>query len=109
MQKLLAPVCVLALAAAAAAQTGRTMNLLAPAFLGQTASFEMTHPTGAAGNIYAFLYSLPFPGSTPITVPGFTVNGSALVDPINFVFDVLSARLRELAFLNPGVTIRFVD
>ena len=85
MQKLLAPVCVLALAAAAAAQTGRTMNLLAPAFLGQTASFEMTHPTGAAGNIYAFLYSLPFPGSTPISVPGFTVNGSALVDPINFV------------------------
>lgn len=85
MQKLLAPVCVLALAAAAAAQTGRTMNLLAPAFLGQTASFEMTHPTGAAGNIYAFLYSLPFAGSTPITVPGFTVNGSALVDPINFV------------------------
>lgn len=85
MKKLLAPVCVLAIAAAAAAQTGRTMNLLAPAFLGQTASFQMTHPTGAAGNIYAFLYSLPFPGTTPITVPGFTVNGDARVDPVNFV------------------------
>lgn len=85
MMKLLAPACALSLAAVAAAQTGRTMNLLAPAFLGQTAQFQMTYPLTAAGNIYAFLYSLPFAGVTPISVPGFTVNGSALVDPVNFL------------------------
>jgi hypothetical protein len=85
MKNFLAPVCVLALAAVAAAQTNRTMNLVSPAFLGNTAQFEMTYPVGAAGNVYAFLYSLPYPGTTPITVPGFTVNGAALVDPVNFV------------------------
>ncbi|MCC7061698.1 MAG: hypothetical protein IT456_02770 [Planctomycetes bacterium] len=85
MKNLLVPVSTLVIAAAAAGQAGRTMNLLAPAFLGQTASFQMTHPTGAAGNLYAFLYSAPFPGSTPIVLPGFAVNGAALVDPVHFI------------------------
>ncbi|MBM4063045.1 MAG: hypothetical protein FJ265_18410 [Planctomycetes bacterium] len=83
MKRLLAPACVLAVAGLAAAQTNRTMNLLAPAFLGANAQFQMTYPVTAAGNIYAFLYSITYPGVTPITVPGFTVLGQALVDPLN--------------------------
>ncbi|MDO8349388.1 MAG: SUMF1/EgtB/PvdO family nonheme iron enzyme, partial [Planctomycetota bacterium] len=86
MNELLAPACALALAAVAAGQTGRTMNLLAPALLGQTAIFSVTYPAAATGNLYVFLWSSPpFAGVTPITVPGFTVHGVARVDPNNFV------------------------
>jgi len=86
MNKLLVPTCALALAAAAAGQAGRTMNLLAPVLLGQTAVFSMSYPVAATGNFYAFLWSSPpFAGVTPITVPGFTVHGVARVDPNNFV------------------------
>lgn len=72
--------------AAATGQTGRTMILRAPAVLGQTAQFELTHPTGAAGNGYAFLASLPpYAPTTVITVPGLTVQGVARVDPQSYL------------------------
>lgn len=85
MKKLLAPLFVLTIAATAAAQTGRTMFLAAPAALGQTAQFGMTHPVGAAGNIYAILWSAPFAGTATVTVPGFTVFGDARIDQTNFL------------------------
>ena len=63
------------------------MNLLAPMLLGQTASFSMTYPVVAAGNVYVFLWSSPpFGGVVPITVPGFTVNGLARVDLSNCIW-----------------------
>ena len=62
--------------------TGRTMQLLAPAVIGQTASFGMTYPVAAAGNLYVFLWcSPPFPGTAALTVPGFTLLGPILLDP----------------------------
>ncbi len=85
MNHFLAPTCALALAAAAAAQSGRSMALTAPVVLGQIAAFTMNHPTAAAGNIYAFLWSPPFAGTAPVVVPGFTVVGDARIDQNNFL------------------------
>lgn len=66
--------------------TGRTMQLLAPAVLGQTASFGVSHPASAAGNLYSFLWCMPpFAGTMPLSVPGFAVQGSLRVDPANSV------------------------
>ncbi len=66
--------------------TGRTMNLLAPALLGQTTGFSMTYPAAATGNLYALLWSSPpYATTTTITVPGFVVHGVARVDPGNSV------------------------
>lgn len=73
-------------AARAQAPTGRTMTLLAPALLGQTAVFSMTYPATATGNLYAFLWSSPpFTGTVSVTVPGFVVHGLARVDPNNSI------------------------
>jgi hypothetical protein len=75
------------IATAAPAQTGpsgRTMVERAPAVLGQTALFEMTHPAGAAGNAYAFLASVPpYAPATPVAVPGLVVLGAARVNPLS--------------------------
>src|SRR5688572_12436159 len=68
---------------AAQASTGRAMSLAAPVVLGQTATFAMSHPPAAAGNVYGFLWSAPpFPGSGPVVLPGFTVQGLARIDPL---------------------------
>jgi formylglycine-generating enzyme required for sulfatase activity len=65
--------------------TGRSMSLAAPVVLGHTASFSMSHPAAAAGNVYAFLWSAPpFAGATQVVVPGFTVQGLARIDPFGF-------------------------
>jgi len=84
MNKFLVPLCLVTLSTAAAAQTGRTMNLLAPAVLGHTAIFSMSHPVAAAGNIYALLFSPPFAGTAPVVVPGLLVIGVARIDQTNF-------------------------
>jgi formylglycine-generating enzyme required for sulfatase activity len=66
--------------------TGRSMSLAAPVVLGHTASFAMSHPAAAAGNVYGFLWSAPpFAGTTQVVVPGFTVQGLARIDPLGFV------------------------
>jgi formylglycine-generating enzyme required for sulfatase activity len=85
------PLLACALAAVAtplllAQSTGRTMQFLAPAVLGQTASFGVSYPGSAAGNLYLFLWCMPpFAGTMPLTVPGFTVQGCLRVDPANSV------------------------
>ncbi|MFO1076268.1 MAG: hypothetical protein U1E73_00915 [Planctomycetota bacterium] len=84
-QYVLAPICVLTLAAAAAAQSGRTMQQNTPAFIGSTIQFQLNHPTTASGNLYAFLWSPPYAPATPITIPGMTVVGDARVDPNDHV------------------------
>lgn len=64
--------------------TGRSMSLTAPVVLGHTASFAMSHPAAAAGNVYGFLWSVPpFAGTTQVVVPGFTVEGLARIDPLS--------------------------
>lgn len=71
-------------AAAALGQTGRAMFQRTPAIPGQTAQCELTFPASAAGNIYAFLASVPpYAPATPISVPGFTVQGLARVNPLS--------------------------
>ena len=85
MKKTLTPLSVLALTAAIAAQSGRTMSLNAPAALGLVAQFGMSHPVAAAGNIYAIMWSAPFAGTAPVVVPGFTVVGDARIDQTNFL------------------------
>jgi len=80
--------CILAVAHSPllAQGTGRSMQLLAPAVLGQTASFGVSHPASAAGNLYAFLWCMPpFAGTMPLSVPGFAVQGTLRVDPATSV------------------------
>jgi len=85
------PLLVCALAAVAtplllAQGTGRRMQLLAPAVLGQTALFGVSHPASAAGNLYSFLWCMPpYPAVMSLTVPGFTVQGVLQVNPANSV------------------------
>jgi len=58
------------------------MQLLAPAVIGQTASFGMGYPVSAAGNPYVFLWcNPPFPGTATLSVPGVTLLGPILVNP----------------------------
>jgi len=62
--------------------TGRTMQLLAPAVIGQTTSFRVASPATAAGNFYAIFWCAPpFAGTATLPVPGFTLLGPILVDP----------------------------
>lgn len=67
-------------AATAMAQSGRVMVLRAPANAGQTADFEMTYPAAAAGNLYSFVWSAPFPFAVPVSLPGYAVQGLARVN-----------------------------
>ncbi|MBM4060708.1 MAG: formylglycine-generating enzyme family protein [Planctomycetes bacterium] len=78
---------IVALSVPLAAQvTGRSMNLRAPAVIGQTARFAMTYPVSATGNLYVFLWCCPpFPATTTLTVPGFTLVGAIRVDPLTTV------------------------
>ena len=65
-----------------AGNTGRTVNLLAPAVMGRTASFSVTSPASAAGNFYAILWSAPqFAGVASLAVPGVSLSGFIRVDP----------------------------
>jgi formylglycine-generating enzyme required for sulfatase activity len=66
--------------------TGRTMQVLAPAVMGQTARFGMNYPPSAVGNPYTVLWSMPpFAGTVPLTLPGFTVQGLLRVAPASFL------------------------
>ena len=66
--------------------TGRMMQILAPAVLGQTATFGLTYPAAASGNPYAFLWCMPpFAGAQALSVPGFTVQGLLRVSPASSV------------------------
>ncbi|HZN37152.1 MAG TPA: hypothetical protein VFD82_00025 [Planctomycetota bacterium] len=78
--RLLVATAIVSLAATAAAQTGRTMSQTGFAFPGATFNAVITYPPAAVGNIYAFMWSGPFPGSFPLVVPGFTFVGDVRVD-----------------------------
>lgn len=62
--------------------TGRTMDVVAPTVLGQSATFGLSHPSAAIGNPYVFLWCMPpFAGTQPLVVPGVAVQGVLRVAP----------------------------
>lgn len=78
------PKLVLAVVAAGlpAQNTGRTLQVLAPVVLGQTAAFGLDHPGSAIGNPYAILWCMPpATGTQALSVPGFAVQGLLRLDP----------------------------
>lgn len=58
-----------ALAAAGAAQSGRSMAITSPPQLGGTLTVTVTHPVAAAGHYYEALFSLPTPAVLDLGVP----------------------------------------
>ena len=60
----------------AVAQTGRTVSVLAPLQVGQTATFEMNYPIAASGRINFFVLSAQTPVVQQFPIPGYTVSGS---------------------------------
>ncbi len=57
--------------------------------LGATVTLRHMLPLGLPGHIAGFLFSPPFAGEVPVTVPGFAVDGLLRVDPTAFpVFGV---------------------
>ncbi len=66
---------------AALAQTGRAMNLIGAPVLGSTFQADLTYPASAAGNLYTYLWSTPYAGSFPVSIPGLNVQGSLRVNP----------------------------
>lgn len=73
----------LGLTLGAEAQTGRTMQLVGGPVLGTTFQTELHYPAAAAGNINGFLWSNPYVGSYPVSLPGLTVLGSLRVDALS--------------------------
>jgi len=65
----------------AEAQTGRTVSVLAPPQVGQSATFEMYYPITASGRFTIFLLSTHTPLVQQIPIPGFTSSGSMRIDP----------------------------
>lgn len=64
------PLAASCLALSATAQTGRTMKLMAPVVLGQTASVVMEHPPALAGHLFAMAMCSPsYPGAMLSTFP----------------------------------------
>lgn len=78
--RLLAVSAILSLATFTAAQSGRTMTLTGLPLAGATFTTTVNHPPAAAGNVYGFMWSNPFPGSYPLSVPGFTFISDVRVD-----------------------------
>jgi len=95
----------LSVPAVAQVATGRTMQLLAPAVIGQTVSFRIASPATAAGNFYVVLWCAPpFAGTAALSVPGFTLLGAVLVDPPRSV-SAVAGHLGATGSATHGVTI----
>lgn len=75
---------ILAFAATAVAQSNRTTTQTGFAFTGATFNAVHNYPAATIGNISAFLWSGPFAGTIPLSVPGFTFLGDLRVDPATF-------------------------
>jgi hypothetical protein len=82
---LLAITLVASLCANVTAQTGRTLqaaNLPSP---GSTLQVNLSYPSSAAGNINLFVWSMPYVGSYPVTIPGFSVIGQLRLDAFSLM------------------------
>lgn len=71
---------IVSIAATAAAQSGRTMSMTGFPFPGASFNAVITYPPAAAGNVFGYMWSNPFPGSFPLSVPGFTFVSDCRVD-----------------------------
>ena len=96
------PVALSAIASAATAQTGRTMKLLAPVVLGQTASMAVVHPPALAGHPFALAMCSPsYPGALPISIPG-VVQGTLRLDPL--AYGVLGVGVLDASGQSPDLS-----
>ncbi|MBL8735164.1 MAG: formylglycine-generating enzyme family protein [Planctomycetes bacterium] len=99
--RLLVPLASSLVAATAVAQTGRTMKLMAPVVLGQTASMVMEHSPSLAGRQFAMAMCSPnFPGALPISIPGVAV-GVLRLDPL--AFGVLGVGVLDASGVSPAL------
>lgn len=81
--RLLAATAILSIATAVSAQTGRTMSMNGAPFIGASFNAVINYPPAVAGNIYAFLFSNPFPLAIPLSPPFF---GDWRLDPASLSF-----------------------
>ena len=96
----LVPLACSFVAATAVAQTGRTMKLMAPVVLGQTASMVIVHPSSLAGNQFAMAMCSPnHPGALPLSIPG-QVEGVLRLDP--FAYGVLGIGVLDASGQSPA-------
>ena len=92
------------MALSATAQTGRSMKLMAPVVLGQTASMVIEHPPSLAGHQFAMAMCSPsYPGSMSVTSPG-VAEGVLLLDPLAYA--VLGVGVLDASGQSP--TLRFL-
>jgi formylglycine-generating enzyme required for sulfatase activity len=99
---LLVPLASSLLALSAAAQTGRTMKLMAPVVLGQTASMVIEYPPSIAGHQFAMAMCSPsYPGALPISIPG-EVQGVLRLDPL--AYGVLGIGVLDASGQSPALT-----
>ena len=98
----LVPLAASLLALTATAQTGRTMKLMAPVVLGQTASMVIEHPPSIAGHQFAMAMCSPsYPGALPISIPGVAV-GVMRLDPL--AYGVLGLGVLDASGQSPALT-----
>jgi formylglycine-generating enzyme required for sulfatase activity len=72
----------------------RTMSVVVPPLVGRPASFQLNHPSSAAGNFSFTFFTAPTSAQLSIPVPGFTSIGFARVD-------LLQIYARRDSILNP--------
>jgi len=90
------------MALSATAQTGRSMKLMAPVVLGQTASMVIEHPPSLAGHQFAMAMCSPsYPGSMSVTSPG-VAEGVLLLDPLAYA--VLGVGVLDASGQSPALT-----
>ena len=86
----------------ATAQTGRTMKLMAPVVLGQTASVVIQHPPSIAGHQFAMAMCSPtYAGAMPVSIPG-VVEGVLRLDPL--AYGVLGIGVLDASGVSPALT-----
>ncbi|MFO1030689.1 MAG: formylglycine-generating enzyme family protein [Planctomycetota bacterium] len=87
----------------AAAQSGRSMMLLGPMVIGQTASIVMEHPPTIAGNQFAMAMCSPtYPGALPVSIPG-AVEGVLRLDPLGY--SVLGIGVLDASGRSPALVV----
>lgn len=95
------PLVAALLALSATGQTGRTIKLMAPVVLGQTASMVIEHPPALAGHWFAMAMCSPtFAGALPNAIPGAL--GLLRLDPLAYA--VLGVGVLDASGVSPALT-----
>ncbi|MFO1030006.1 MAG: formylglycine-generating enzyme family protein [Planctomycetota bacterium] len=97
--RLLVPLACSFVAATAVAQTGRTMKLMAPVVLDQTAVMVMEYPPSIAGHQFVMAMCSPsHPGALPVSIPG-VAEGVLRLDPL--AYGVLGVGVLDASGVSP--------